>query len=79
MDEAFNAMTNTFGRQLPWVHGLRMLGLSAGPWPLASADSTNVAVNHSGKLECAGCMSKRIDSTNPPSHWESKPLQEILI
>jgi hypothetical protein len=78
MDEAFNAMTNTFGRQLPWVHGLRMLGMSAGPWPLASADSTNVAQNHSERLECAGCMAKRIDSTNPPLKWNVQPLQDSL-
>jgi hypothetical protein len=78
MDEAFNALTKTFGK-LPWVHGLRMLGQSAGPWPLASADSTNVAVNHSGKLNCASCMAKRIDSINPPTNWDNKPLQEKLL
>ena len=79
MDEAFNALVNTYGKHIPWVHGMRMLGQSAGPWPLASADSTNVAVNHSGQLQCAGCMAKRIDSTNPPPLWETKPLQEVLI
>jgi hypothetical protein len=78
MDEAFNAMTKTFGRQLPWVHGLRMLGLSSGPWPLASADSTNVAQSHSERLECAGFMAKRIDLTNPPLKWNVQPLQDSL-
>ena len=78
MDEAFNALVNAYGRQIPWVHGMRMLGQSSGPWPLASADSTNVALHHAEHLECAGCMAKRIDSTNPPTHWKIQPLQEVL-
>jgi len=78
MDEAFNALVNTYGRQIPWVHGMRMLGQSSGPWPLASADSTNVALHHAEHLECAGCMAKRIDATNPPTHWKNQPLQEVL-
>jgi hypothetical protein len=57
-----------------------MLGQSEGPWPLASADSTNVAVNHSGYLQCAGCMAKRIDATNPATlQWKVKPEQDILF
>jgi len=78
MDEAFNALAKTFGK-LPWVHGLRMLGQAAGPWPLASADSTNVALHHAEHAPCAGCMAKRIDSTNPPIKWENKPLQESFL
>jgi hypothetical protein len=78
MDEAFNALVNAYGKQIPWVHGMRMLGQSSGPWPLASADSTNVALHHAEHLECAGCMAKRIDSTNPPTKWNIQPLQEVL-
>lgn len=78
MDEAFNALVNTYGRQIPWVHGMRMLGQSSGPWPLASADSTNVALHHAEHLQCAGCMAKRIDSINPPTKWNVQPLQEVL-
>lgn len=78
MDEAFNALHRTFGQRLPWLHGLRMLGQGTGPWPLASADSTNVALHHAEKRECAGCMAKRIDATNPPSLWETKPVQEQI-
>jgi hypothetical protein len=78
MDEAFNALVNAYGKQIPWVHGMRMLGQSSGPWPLASADSTNVALHHAEHLECAGCMAKRIDSTNPPANWKIQPLQEVL-
>jgi hypothetical protein len=78
MDEAFNALVNTYGKQIPWVHGMRMLGQASGPWPLASADSTNVALHHAEHLECAGCMARRIDSTNPPTKWNIQPLQEVL-
>jgi hypothetical protein len=78
MDEAFNALVNAYGTQIPWVHGMRMLGQSSGPWPLASADSTNVALHHAEYLECAGCMAKRIDSINPPTKWNVQPLQEVL-
>jgi hypothetical protein len=78
MDEAFNQLTITFG-SVPWVHGMRMLGQSEGPWPLASADSTNVALHHSEHLNCAGCMAKRIDSRNPPIQWELAPTQKVLL
>jgi hypothetical protein len=78
MDKAFNAMVQTFGT-LPWIHGMRMLGQSAGPWPLASADSTNVAQNHHLKANpCTSCMAKRIDSINPPTLWVAQPEQEVL-
>ena len=77
MDETFNALSNSFGK-LPWVHGLRMLGQSDGPWPLASADSTNVALHHAEGIQCAGCMAKRIDSTQPSQKWVNRQLQECL-
>ena len=78
MDEAFNALSRTFGAQLPWVHGLRMLGQSSGPWPLASADSVNVARNFKDYGKCPDCVAMRIDSTNPPLRWNERPLQEQL-
>jgi len=77
MDEAFNAMARTFGR-LPWVHGLRMLGQAAGPWPLASADSTNVAQNFKRDGGCAECKAAVIDATNSPSLWTERPIQDAL-
>jgi hypothetical protein len=78
MDEAFNALVRVFGQRLPWVHGLRMLGQSAGPWPLSSADSTNVAQNYKRDTGCADCKAKPIDSTNPPAQWAARPTQEAL-
>lgn len=77
MDEAFNAMARTFGR-VPWVHGLRMLGQAAGPWPLASADSTNVGRNFKDGIVCAECMAQRIDAVNPPSLWAERQIQETI-
>lgn len=77
MDEAFNAMVKHFG-SVPWVHGLRMLGQAEGPWPLASADSTNVAQNHH-IYGCAECMADRIDPINPPFGWTERELQGVLI
>jgi hypothetical protein len=78
MDETFNALATQYGR-LPWVHGLRMLGQAAGPWPLASADSTNVAQNWKRDTGCAECKAAPIDRINPPSTWGGRPLQEILL
>lgn len=77
MDEAFNAMARTFGR-LPWTHGLRMLGQASGPWPLSSADSTNVAQNYKRDTGCADCKARPIDSTNPSALWTARPIQEAL-
>lgn len=78
MDEVFNALAKRYVR-LPWTHGMRMLGQGGADWPLSSADSTNVAVNHKDKTDCAGCMAKRINSANPPARWKEQPLQGALI
>jgi hypothetical protein len=77
MDEAFNTLAKAFGR-IPWIHGLRMLGQADGPWPLASADSVNVARNYKDGDFCAECMAQRIDRVNPPTLWKSVPLQEAI-
>lgn len=47
--------------RLPWLHGLRMLG-HIGNYPLASADSTNVAQNYGIATGCTHCMAKRVNS-----------------
>lgn len=79
MDEAFNTLVNTFGTQLPFVHGLRMLGKAEGPWPLASADSTNVAQNFKRDTGCAECKARPIDATNPPGTWTPRLIQDGLF
>lgn len=57
MDQTFDHLARR-GR-LPWLHGLRMLG-QVRSWPLASADSTNVAQNHGRDTGCAHCKSMQI-------------------
>jgi len=76
MDEAFNALHRS-GR-LTWIHGLRMLGQTNGGWPLASADSTNVAQNFKTRIGCAECMAERIDGQQPKLWWEPRATQEVM-
>ena len=61
MDAAFEFLARR-GR-LPWLHGLRMLG-QVKAWPLASADSTNVAQNYGRDTGCAYCKSRQLDRVN---------------
>ena len=77
MDEAFNVLMREFGR-IPWVHGLRMLGQAAGPWPMASADSTNVGRNFKDAGECPRCKARDLDAINPPSDWRIRALQQEM-
>lgn len=77
MDEVFNELARR-RRHMPWLHGLRMLGQAAGPWPLASADSTNVGRNFKDGKQCPDCMARRIDATNPPTLWSERAIQESL-
>lgn len=67
MDEVFEHLARR-GR-LPWLHGLRMLG-QVRSWPLASADSTNVAQNFGRDTGCAYCKAKQIKRSQ---HGRPKP------
>lgn len=60
MSQAFEHLARR-GR-LPWLHGLRMLG-QVSSWPLASADSTNVAQNFGRDTGCAHCKAQQIKRT----------------
>lgn len=73
MDEVFNALAQRY-HPLPWIHGLRMLGQGGERWPLASADSTNVAQNF--KPGCPKCMANRIDAVQPAGTWN--PIPSLL-
>jgi hypothetical protein len=55
-----------------------MLGQAAGPWPLASADSTNVAQNFKRDTGCAECKAAVVDTVQPPPLWTERPLQATL-
>lgn len=77
MDEAFNAIEHEFN-SMPWIHGLRMLGQSDGHWPLASADSTNVAQNFKRDTGCSDCKAARIDIVNPPIRWGGQSQMRLI-
>lgn len=78
MDEAFEALHRT-RKHLPWIHGMRMLGQCGGRWPLASADSTNVARNYKRNKEHPDKMAERIDAIQPAKVWLPKVGQLELI
>lgn len=77
MDEIFNLLAKR--RVMPWVHGLRMLGQHSGPWPMASADSTNVAQNFKRDTGCAECKAAPIDGRQPAATWKPRPGQVQLF
>lgn len=76
MDEAFEALCRSH-RRLPWVHGMRMLAQCGGRWPLASADSTNVARNYKRNQETPDGMAARIDEVQPATTWVSE--QQLIL
>lgn len=78
MDKAFNAL-HVSGRFNTWIHGLRMLGQCDGGWPLASADSTNVAQNWKRDAGCAECKAAPIDAKQPALWWQPRPEQTNLF
>lgn len=78
MSEVFEHVMRKHSR-LPWLHGLRMLG-HIGNYPLASADSTNVAQNYGVSTGCAHCMAKRVNSVKRTRGSNKPPLaQEVLF
>ena len=77
MDETFNELERVHKR-MPWIHGMRMLGMAGERWPLASADSTNVAQNHN-RAGCAECMATDIDAVQPSGKWKTRPEQQRMF
>lgn len=90
MEKAMNAITDKHGRPMCRLHGLRMLDPQIfSQLPLASADSTNAAVN-SGSLDRFGIymppttyqraavIAERIESHNSAASWQSLPIQEPI-
>lgn len=78
MDEAFNAIAKRHQR-LPWIHGLRMLGVAGQDWPLASADSTNVAQNWPVGHGCPDQLAAKIDAVQTPRKWVPREEQCVLF
>ena len=77
MDEAFEALTKS-RRHLPWIHGMRMLGQCGEKWPLASADSSNVARHHAERGIDPELMAARIDGVQPARKWKPSNQLELL-
>jgi hypothetical protein len=90
MSEAMNAVCPD-GRPIARLHGLRMLDPAIfTKLPLASADSTNAAVN-SGSLDRFGMylpptaaqraavIAERIEAHNSAPAWEAAPIQQEVF
>jgi len=71
MDEAFDAIDGTD----TWMHMLRAMDtVSVGPWPFASADSTNIARNWN-RNGGAVPMVAQIDARQTPARWRQSSSQ----
>lgn len=77
-DELWNAVA-TRHRRLPWLHMLRGMQLSGGPYPYASADSTDIAQNHHRPQNTPAKMRARWDAMQTPARWISQPEQLELV
>lgn len=77
MEQIFELLTKT-RRHLPWIHGMRMLGQSNGKWPLASADSSNIARHHAELNLSPEVMANRIDAVQPERKWKPSPQIDLL-
>lgn len=91
MNDAMRSICNDKGQPLCRLHGLRMLDPAIfSRLPLASADSTNAAVN-SGSLDRFGMylpptaaqraavIAERIESINSAATWEPAPVQQDIF
>jgi hypothetical protein len=68
MEQAFNALCPT-GPPPVWLHMLRGMALSEGPYPFASVDSTDIARNHNRNGGNALVMADRWDGRQTPARW----------
>jgi hypothetical protein len=76
MDQAFEFLSKR--RFLPWIHGMRMLGQSGNRWPLASADSSNIARHHAELNISPDVMADRIDAIQPTKRWKPSPQLNLI-
>lgn len=78
MDEIFNLLAKQY-RQMPWINGMRMMGQTDGGWPLASADSTNVAQNFKRDTGCAECKAGVVDASQPSPVWAKRDHEQAEL
>jgi hypothetical protein len=83
MEEAMNAVCGN-GPAPTWLHMLRAMEQAAGgPYPFASADSTNVARNHAGNnagraRKSPGRLAAEVDARQAPARWRVPAPQMVL-
>ena len=68
MDDLFNFLEKKTKR-LPWLHGMRMLSLCDDIYPIASADSTNIARNFKDIGVHPLLMANRLDVKQTPAKF----------
>jgi hypothetical protein len=68
MDATWDAISARH-QKTPWVHMLRGMQLSSGPYPFASVDSTDIAQNHNRAQNTPRKMADRWDAIQPPPRW----------
>jgi hypothetical protein len=56
---------------------LRGMSLAGGPYPFASADSTDVARNHNRQQNTARAMADRWDAMQTPALWRRVEQLEL--
>lgn len=78
MDEIWNAVAARH-RRTPWIHMLRGMQMSLGPWPFASGDSTDIAQNHNRAQNTPSKMANRWDAAQPPRLWTPQPSNAELF
>jgi hypothetical protein len=78
MDEVWDDLARTFGR-LPPIHMLRGMQCSGLRWPFASADSTDIAQNHSRDQNTPRKMADRWDAMQCPGKWIVRNVEQMEL
>jgi hypothetical protein len=82
MSQAMATACDRRGVPFTRLHMLRGLAYSNGPYPLYSADSTNIARHHAGDTERARRsalrMASEIDARQTPARWVPPAMQGTL-
>lgn len=82
MAEAMDVVCDERGVPRTRLHLLRGLAYSGGPYPLYSADSTNVQRHHrgdTGRRRNPVEMVAEVDGRNPPARWHREGRQTELF
>lgn len=78
INEAFNAVCKN-GAVPCWVHMLRGMSQSGGPYPFASVDSADVARNHEQAHGKALKMANQWDALQCPANWKIVETAAVLV